>query len=367
MHDRSTIESGKNSRKTRSKLVSKQICIGADLFGQHVFVYRRIQKSENAVSKPQTKEFEAKKPVFVGYDLHIQPNSICAIAAFTDNSFRGGACNEKSKKNLQCNRVKGELSKASRKKLNRSVNWLVAAARPIKVWSKQKKQHYKFKCAFITLTLPSKQGDISDYHFKKYMLQKFIDWMRKTKAVKNYIWKVEAQANGNIHAHIVVNQFIHYKDVRREWLKICREQGLVVQKDESKVPCTEVKAVRNVKKLGAYVAKYLGKNDESRRAITGRLWACNYELSSANKLVVRADSFDTDGLVQWWNNKAIRRAAIEVKGKLKGSTKTIGYYAELSAKLWRQVVCDELEELYKSHLWNIRTHMQMLPLSYYQV
>lgn len=345
----------------------KSYKVGNDLFGKPVFVYRRIQKSENPKNIEKAKEFEPTKPVFVGYDLHIQPNSICAIAAFSDNSFRGGASNSKSRENLKSNKVKGELSSQSKKKLNRSVNWLVAAARTIKVWSNQEKRHYKFKCAFITLTLPSEQGDISDYQFKKHMLGKFVDWMRKTKAVKNYIWKVETQANGNIHAHIVINQFIHYKDVRREWLKICREQGLVVQDDESKVPCTEIKAVRNVKKLGAYVAKYLSKNDATRRAITGRLWACNYELSSANKLVVRADSIDTDELVQWWNNKQVRKAAIEVQGKAKGTTKTIGYYAELTAELWRKVVCDELQQLYKTHLWNIRTHMQTLPISYYQI
>jgi hypothetical protein len=140
-----------------------------------------------------------------------------------------------------------------------------------------------------------------------------------------------------------------------------------MQEDESKVPCTEIRAVRNVKKLGAYVAKYLCKGDEGNRAISGRLWACNYELSSANKLVIRADSYDTDRLVQWWNNPGIRKAEIEVKGKLEGTKKTIGYYAEMTGKLWREVVCDELEELYKTHIWNIRSHMQVLPMSYYTI
>lgn len=344
---------------------SKQI--GTDLFGQPVFVYRRFQKSENAEPTIKAEEFKATKPVFVGYDLHIQPNSICAIAAFSDNSFRGGASSKVSRENLKSNKVKGELSAQSKKKLNRSVNWLVAAAAKRKFWSKKKKRHYYFKCAFITLTLPSEQGELTDYQFKKHMLAKFIDWMKKTKDVRNYIWKVETQKNGNIHAHIVINRFIHYKDVRREWLKICREEGLVVQDDDSKVPCTEIKAVLKSERLGAYVAKYLCKNDESSRAISGRLWACNYELSSANKLVVRADSIDTDMLMQWWNNKQVKKAEIEVKGKAKGSTKTIGYYAELTAKLWREVVCDELEQLYKTHLWNIRSHMQTLPLSYYQI
>jgi len=358
-------------RSTSSKYT--RIPIGKDLFGKSSFVYRRFQKSDNPVNIEIAPPFESNRPVFVGYDLHIQPNGISAIAAFSDNSFRGGCSSEKSRENLKSNRVKGELSKASKKKLNRSVNWLVAASKTHRVWSKQAKKHYSFKCAFVTLTLPSSQGSISDNHFKRHMLAKFIDWMKKTKAVNEYIWKVEVQKNNNIHAHIVINQFIHYNDVRREWLKICNENGLI-EKDKyvdnlQAVPCTEIKAVRKVRKLGAYVAKYLSKNESQKdnRKIVGRLWACSYGLSSANKLVVRADTHDTDELTAWWNDKRVRTIAIQVASKITGVKRTIGYHASLDVKLWREVVCDELKELYKVHIWNIQSGMRTLPISYYSL
>lgn len=352
-------------------LRARPLHVQHELFNK-LFVYHKFQKSEKPTIRKVAEPLPSVKPIFIGYDLHVNPNGISAIPAFTDNSFRGGVSSDKSKANLKNNRVKGELSKSSKRKLSKSINWLVASASNIKVWSKQQKKHYNFKCAFITLTLPSEQSTITDYQFKKHMLAKFVDWMKKTKAVKNYIWKVELQKNGNIHAHIVINQFIHYNDIRREWLKICEEFGLVDnenwRENLQSIPCTEIKPVKNAKKLSNYVAKYLSKSDEiiNDRYISGRLWACNYELSNGNKLVIRADSNDTDMYVEWWNNPRIEKINIEVKQK-NNMMKTIGYHAKLNPKLWKEIVCSELREIYYNHLWMIRSHMQSLPISYYQL
>ena len=119
------------------------------------------------------------------------------------------------------------------------------------------------------------------------MLRKFIDNCRYKYGLKNYVWKVEAQKNGNIHAHFTTDTFIHYRDLLKTWNKILEKEGLIDEFEKEhkhrNPNSVDVKSVKSVKSIASYMAKYMCKNDESKRIIKGRLWGCNYLLSDSHK------------------------------------------------------------------------------------
>lgn len=309
--------------------------------------------------------------VCAGKDIHIKPNCIIITDSYAYPPQRGGNTSEKSLENLQNNRVKGKLSETSRRKLINSVNWMSAAAKKFRVWSKERKRHFEVKLAFITLTLPSTDHSITDHQFKTHLLAKFIDWMKKTQGVKNYVWKVEAQANGNIHAHLIVNQFIHHTRVRRHWNKLLKEEGVHRSYEEkhgkSQAPTTEIKSVVKQKQVAKYIASYLSKKEEGKRAITGRLWACNYHLSSKNNLKVCAWTYDTDELLNWWCHPEIVRKYVKVKSKLIGAERIVAELAILDRSKWEKIVHPKLRDYFKAHLFEIRAQVPVMPAFHYQL
>lgn len=143
----------------------------------------------------------------------------------------------------------------------------------------------------------------------------------------NYVWKAELQKNGNIHFHLTTDIFIHYMLIRREWNNAISKLGYIeryaqthsqltfdeynyyrsqqgssdIEKNKKAYSyglrtnwrspnTTDVKSVKNVKSLSAYLAKYLTKEAgdkektgifaDSLRSLTGRLWFCSRTISN---------------------------------------------------------------------------------------
>lgn len=244
----------------------------------------------------------------------------------------------KNQENLKVNRANGKFSKKSRQRLINSVNWLLASAPKKWVYDKERNKRFKFHVNFITLTLPSVNHDISDHFFKEKLLHGFINSCRYRLGLKNFVWKVEPQANGNIHAHFTTDTFMNWAVVRRIWNKILDTHGLIdlyrnrfskmsedeyifsqsignnvdvevlrkryakgVENNWSNPNTTDVHAVYKVNDLAAYLAKYMSKDDEDRREIRGRLWSCSYNISRACKLKVEIpiDAHDNDLNCLW--------------------------------------------------------------------
>src|SRR5699024_1370876 len=112
-------------------------------------------------------------------------------------------------------------------KLRNSINWLVASSKKKKVYSEKRKRHYYFKVNFVTLTLPSSVQNISDHKFKSVLLHNFINQMRYRYGMKNFVWKVETQENGNIHAHFTTDTYLPWDGVRFVWNRILIKNDLM--------------------------------------------------------------------------------------------------------------------------------------------
>lgn len=296
-----------------------------------------------------------------------------------------------NEKNLRMNERSAGLSyKASRRLIN-AVNWLVASARSKTIYDKSTGKKYSFKVNFVTLTLPTTEHEITDHHFKSVLLHNFINTCRNAHKMRNFVWKVETQKNGNIHAHFTTDTFIHWRDLRTVWNNILQNHGIIgkyqhrhrqmsfddyaaeytaqykgdqsrlrkaydsgVSSDWTDPNTTDVHAVWKVDDVAGYLAKYMGKNEADRREIKGRLWSCSYSLSSKNKLTIELCGTDDQDVLAPLHSDKIAWKPIQIASKLGNSLTTIGdiFFYRLSD--WGTILTGRLLSFFNEFRYKIR-------------
>ncbi|MGL4901444.1 MAG: rolling circle replication-associated protein [Shewanella sp.] len=178
----------------------------------------------------------------------------------------------------------GEVTQGAKKRIKKAIQTLVAISNTQEVHHPEWTYPIKFRLTFITLTLPSDQGSISDKEFINQLLPKFLRECSRKDNLKHYIWKAERQKNGNIHFHITTNVFIHYQVVQDRWNNVLRSTNLInefKQKHGHTNPhSTEIKAVRNINQIERYLQKYYMKKNQYDEIIEGKIWDCSLSLKS---------------------------------------------------------------------------------------
>ena len=161
----------------------------------------------------------------------------------------------------------GSLTTGAKKRLKRAIQTITAIAEPKTAFNAATGKDFTFRLNFITLTLPAAQGDIRDKQIKKQCLEPFLLQARRWFKLRSYIWRAERQKNGNLHFHIVTDTFIPYDQLRDLWnLKLNNLKFIdkFEQKHKHKHPnSTDVHALKKVKNLSAYFAKYMAKDAET--------------------------------------------------------------------------------------------------------
>ena len=229
----------------------------------------------------------------------------------------------------------GIISGKASTRICQSIDWLLYLAKPKFLFPERLGCKLLFRVNFITLSLSSKQVH-HDNTVKKECLQPFLDTMRKTWGCKHYIWRAESQKNGNIHFHILSEQYIAWWKIRKRWNACQNRLGYVdryVATGGTKDPnSTDVHSIKKVKKLGAYMSKYFGKNAEEAiytacakegghlvacynpsealhiypatagkfRAIGGNLWGLSYSLSEIRSAVACVHDIKDESLHDFW-------------------------------------------------------------------
>lgn len=178
------------------------------------------------------------------------------------------------------NHTGGKISYHARRRINKAISWLLFYSKQKKVYLQSIRKTVQFRINFITLTLSAPQTH-SDQEIKSKLLNNFLTVFRQKYGAMHYMWKAERQKNGNIHFHIISDTFIHYATLQKEWNRIQETLGYISEfekKHGHRDPhSTEVKAVRKVKNLKAYFAKYFLK-DDTKNPINGRLWFASKSL-----------------------------------------------------------------------------------------
>ena len=109
----------------------------------------------------------------------------------------------------------------------------------------------------------------------------FIEELKRLYNVKYFFWKAEVQKSGNIHFHVVIDIFIHYKKLQDLWNSCLQRleyiNAFAEKHGHRNPPSTHVELIDSVKKAVSYVIKYVNKDLEGRN-IEGRKWGCSKEL-----------------------------------------------------------------------------------------
>lgn len=209
----------------------------------------------------------------------VRDNYLCVYPSFEyfPSSVSRGT---NSLDNLKDNDHKGKISKKVSKKIEKIIyNWISAIE-----WRRASRKERLFErskyLTFVTLTLSTPQYD-TDKEIKRKLLNRFIIQVQRNHKVKNYLWKAEAQKNGRIHFHILIDRAVHYLDIRKLWNSIQRDHSADYRSnfgtDTNSPNSTDIHALKGLKSMSAYMIKYMQKS-EDRRPITGRLWGCSDDL-----------------------------------------------------------------------------------------
>lgn len=170
------------------------------------------------------------------------------------------------------------------------------------------------KLVFLTLTLPEQQK-LVDNEVKRRALMPFIQELKQFFGVQHYFWRAEAQMNGNIHFHLVIDQFIDKSEVNYIWDKhlwlsgLCSVAPLFVEKYHTAT--TRIEGIQGVASVAGYVCKYVTKSDGGRK-IFGRIWGCSDSLRS---LLVPAQEFTNEVASDFERVKTITKPEILDNGK----------------------------------------------------
>lgn len=134
-----------------------------------------------------------------------------------------------------------------------------------------------FRQGFMTLTLP---GVATADHkaIKRKVLDPFYTYARNVLGLQDYVWTAELQKRGEIHFHVLVNQFLDKGRIRKAWNDACARSGIVDMSQGSDKPSTEIEAVKSYNGSKAYAAKYIGKALRSGE-IVGRLWSGSHSVT----------------------------------------------------------------------------------------
>lgn len=220
----------------------------------------------------------------------------------------------------------GYLSTHAKRKLYRAIDYLLITSKKKKVYSKLQKKYITFKIVFVTLTLPSEQCH-SDKEITNLCLNQFFIELQRYHHIKKYIWRAEKQNNGDIHYHILINEFIEYQELRKRWNRIVNKLGyvdryrvkmknyfkngfklsdnpndkrtieqqrrafIIGQKSDWTSPnSTDIHDTRKIYDIKKYIGKYLTKNPDltlnstqieiDKLQVRSRLWSCSQNLSN---------------------------------------------------------------------------------------
>jgi len=173
-------------------------------------------------------------------------------------------------KNLTRGRFNGYLSKATTSKVRKMLDAWTSSIRYYRDNVKTKYERDVPYLVFVTLTLSATQKH-DDNWIKRNMLGRMIQELKRKFKVRYYFWRAEAQKNGNIHFHLLVDRYIPMDELQLQWNLIQDDcgylDGYFQEHGDLNAPSTHVKKLPEGSKLTSYLLKYIAKKPRTITAI----------------------------------------------------------------------------------------------------
>lgn len=206
----------------------------------------------------------------------------------------------------------GEVTDHTRKRIITAVDILLQKNPSRRIFNPIIQKEHDFRVSFATLTITDnirpKTKECNEALAK--WLRHFKRPWRKGKlseSIGEYVWKLELQDRGTPHYHITSGSFLHHVEVSKVWNDIQRDYGWsekYYDKHGHYYPnSTDIHAVWEVKNLGGYIAKYMGKKDWvdtsemgfispiSPVQMGGKIWGCSEGLRGKKRFTAPIDEY----------------------------------------------------------------------------
>jgi hypothetical protein len=185
-----------------------------------------------------------------------------------------------SKMNLKKAYKSDTLTKNSAKKIKKILTHWILAINMSQADNKNKFKKKRRYLVMLTLTLPAVQAE-SDKEIKRNYLNNYLIQLKRKYKEVNYLWVAEKQKNGNIHFHIILDNWVHKQWCSDVWNKVLAN-GCYIDNFEKKYnhrnpPSTQVQGQKNMGSPANYLTKYVTKA-ENTMPIDGVKWSCSKEL-----------------------------------------------------------------------------------------
>lgn len=185
----------------------------------------------------------------------------------------------------------GEITEGGKKRMKRC---LLLWAQSLELFNKDYRHTVKAnekKLVFLTLTLSAVQIH-PDQEIKSKVLKPFMRWLRESEKCTSYIWKAEVQKNGNIHFHVIIDQFVDKDSIRLKWNE-CQDnlgyhERYKIKFGDKQAPSTQIEVVENQEQIERYIGKYISKN-QGCRSIEGRVWDASKNVKSLRYFEIERD------------------------------------------------------------------------------
>jgi hypothetical protein len=181
--------------------------------------------------------------------------------------------------NLKLPSYSGSVTDSVRKRILKTIDIFLQKTPQRIIFNPVAKCLHPFRLGFMTLTI-SDENEIDGATAYKHLLKPLIRSLQRITKF-SYIWKAEFQKRGQLHYHLVVNEFIHWRFIRSTWNKLQYKLGILAKfgvkfrhYDPNSVDIHSVKHVRN---FTAYLAKYLSKGNAKK--LKGKTWDCSKDLN----------------------------------------------------------------------------------------
>lgn len=210
----------------------------------------------------------------------------------------------------------GKMTTGSKKRIDSAVDILLQRSPERIIYNPITKKRHPFTINFVTLTISARRNIGIREGYEKMLAP----WLRKMKryGVKDYLWKAEYQERGQLHYHVTTNVFINWTIIRNEWNNLQRKNRYLDEYAKKHrhfdANSTDIHAVWKVNDIGAYLGKYLSKENEDNNPLIkkekGKVWDCSKELKQKRFSVIMSHQQEID-VMRMIHDKQIKETRLE--------------------------------------------------------
>lgn len=215
---------------------------------------------------------------------------------------------QKNIREIQKHQYGGRVSAGAKKRLTRAIVLLCESTQERKIYNEITNRNFKHRMSFITLTITTTERNLSGKEAYKLLLRPFLQWLRRQQKVTTYIWKAELQKRGQIHYHLTTPSYINCHRLKNAWNKFQQKAGLLeewYQKKHHYNPnSTDIREVRKIKDVAAYMIKEICKSIQNEISIGGKVWDCSENLKQNKYFTLAAESMHHEFLQMAEENEA---------------------------------------------------------------